>query len=117
MATNTFKSNVAANIVTSGNTVYTVPAATQTTLIGLTLCNKSTSTVTATVSLTRSAVNAKPSGASGDTQLNMASANKPVKEEEEVDEDVQTIDEDISNIFSGEENLSEEFKQRVATIF
>ena len=59
----------------------------------------------------------KPSGASGDTQLNMASANKPVKEEEEVDEDVQTIDEDISNIFSGEENLSEEFKQRVATIF
>ena len=57
MATNTFKSNVATNIVTSGNTVYTVPAATQTTLIGLTLCNKSTSAVTATVSLTRSAVN------------------------------------------------------------
>jgi hypothetical protein len=57
MATNTFKSNVAANIVTTGNTVYTTPAATQTTLIGLTLCNKSTSAVTATVSLTRSAVN------------------------------------------------------------
>jgi len=51
---NTFKSNVAANIVTSGNTVYTCPAATQTTLIGLTLSNKSAGTLTANVFLTRS---------------------------------------------------------------
>jgi hypothetical protein len=53
---NSFRSNVAANIVTSGNTVYTCPSATQTTLIGLTLSNKSAGTVTANVFLRRSAV-------------------------------------------------------------
>ena len=54
---NTFKSNVAVNILTSGNTVYTCPSATQTTLIGMTLANKSNTTViTANVFLTRSAV-------------------------------------------------------------
>lgn len=53
---NTFKSNLALNIVTTGNTVYTCPTATQTTLIGLTLSNKSSGTVTANVFLTRSAV-------------------------------------------------------------
>ena len=53
---NTFKSNVAANIVTSGNTIYTCPSATQTTLIGMTISNKSAGTVTANVFLTRSAV-------------------------------------------------------------
>lgn len=52
----TFKSNVAANIVTSGNTVYTCPSATQTTLIGLSLSNKSAGAITANVFLTRSAV-------------------------------------------------------------
>jgi len=51
---NTFKSNVAANIVTSGNTVYTCPSATQTTLIGMTLSNKSAGTVIANVYITRS---------------------------------------------------------------
>ena len=53
---NAFKSNVAANITTTGNTVYTCPSATQTTLIGLTLANKSAGTLTANVYLTRSAV-------------------------------------------------------------
>ena len=53
---NTFKSNCSANIITSGNTIYTCPSATQTTLIGMTLSNKSTGTVTANVFLTRSAV-------------------------------------------------------------
>lgn len=54
---NTFRSNVALNIVVAGNTVYTCPAATQTTLIGMTLANKSnTTTVSANVFLTRSAV-------------------------------------------------------------
>ena len=53
---NTFKSNCSANIVTSGNNIYTCPSATQTTLIGMTLANKSGSTVTANVFLTRSAV-------------------------------------------------------------
>ena len=53
---NTFKSNVSANIVTSGNTIYTCPASTQTTLIGMTLSNKSDGTVTANVYLRRSAV-------------------------------------------------------------
>lgn len=52
---NAFKSNVAADIVTSGNTVYTCPSATQTTLIGLTLSNKSAGTVSANVFLRRSA--------------------------------------------------------------
>jgi len=51
---NTFKSNVAADIVTSGTTVYTCPSATQTTLIGLTISNKATGTVTANVFLRRS---------------------------------------------------------------
>jgi hypothetical protein len=54
---NAFRSNVAANIVTSGNTVYICPSSTQTTLIGLTLSNKSDGTVTANVALRRSAVN------------------------------------------------------------
>jgi hypothetical protein len=53
---NAFKSNVAANIVTTGNTVYTCPDATQTTLIGLTLSNKSAGTVSANVSLFRGGV-------------------------------------------------------------
>lgn len=53
---NTFKSNVAANIVTSGNTVYTCPSSTSATVIGLSLSNKSTTTVTANVFLTRSSV-------------------------------------------------------------
>ena len=53
---NTFRSNVSANIITSGNTIYTCPSATQTTLIGMTLSNKSSGTVTANVFLTRSAV-------------------------------------------------------------
>jgi len=54
---NTFRSNVAVNILVAGNTVYTCPAATQTTLIGMTLANKSnTTTVTANVFLTRSNV-------------------------------------------------------------
>jgi hypothetical protein len=53
---NTFKSNLAANIVTTGNSVYTCPSATQTTIIGVTLSNKSSGTVTANVFLTRSAV-------------------------------------------------------------
>ena len=53
---NTFKSNLAANIVTTGNSVYTCPSATQTTLIGMTLANKSAGTVTANVFITRSAV-------------------------------------------------------------
>lgn len=51
---NTFKSNVAADIVTSGTTVYTCPSATQTTLIGLTISNKAAGTVTANVFLRRS---------------------------------------------------------------
>lgn len=54
---NAFKSNVAANITTTGNVVYTCPSATQTTLIGLTLSNKSLGTVSANVYLRRSSVN------------------------------------------------------------
>jgi hypothetical protein len=53
---NSFRSNVAANIVTTGNTVYTCPAGTQTTLIGLTISNKSNGTITANAFVRRSAV-------------------------------------------------------------
>ena len=53
---NTFKSNVAADIVTSGTTVYTCPSATQTTLIGLTISNKSNGSITANAYLRRSSV-------------------------------------------------------------
>lgn len=53
---NTFKSTANVNIETTGNTIYTCPAATQTTLIGLTLSNKSTSTITANVYLRRSSI-------------------------------------------------------------
>jgi len=52
---NTFKSNLSADIPISGTNVYTCPSATQTTLIGLTLSNKTAGTVTASVFLTRSA--------------------------------------------------------------
>jgi hypothetical protein len=53
---NTFRSNVAINIETTGNTIYTCPAATQTTLIGLTIANKTNGTVTANAFLRRSSV-------------------------------------------------------------
>jgi len=53
---NTFRSNVALNIETTANTVYTCPAATQTTLIGLTISNKSNGSVTANAFLRRSSV-------------------------------------------------------------
>ena len=51
---NTFRSNVAINVETTGNTIYTCPGATQTTLIGLTIANKSNGTVTANAFLRRS---------------------------------------------------------------
>lgn len=41
---NTFKSNVAANIITAGNTVYTCPASTQAIVIGCSVANKSAAT-------------------------------------------------------------------------
>jgi len=53
---NTFKSNLRANLVTSGNTVYTCPSATQCTLIGLSVANKSSGTITANAYITRSSV-------------------------------------------------------------
>ena len=53
---NTFKSNVRVNIETTGNTIYTCPSATQTTLIGLTIANKSNGTITANAYVRRSSV-------------------------------------------------------------
>jgi len=53
---NSFKSSANANIVTSGNTVYTCPSATQTTIIGLSIANKSQGTITANAYLRRSSV-------------------------------------------------------------
>jgi hypothetical protein len=53
---NTFKSYVAANVLTGGTVIYTVPSSTTGTVIGLSLSNKGTATVTANVFLTRSSV-------------------------------------------------------------
>ena len=57
MATNTFKSYASKNVGTSAATVYTCPSATQTTLIGLSMANTSTSPITTDAYITRSAVN------------------------------------------------------------
>jgi hypothetical protein len=54
---NTFKSNLNKNVGTSPATIYTCPASTQTTLIGLSVANITTSPITADVYITRSAVN------------------------------------------------------------
>ena len=53
---NTFKNSFVKNVGTSASTVYTCPAATQTTLIGMTIANKSTGTVTANIHLRLSGV-------------------------------------------------------------
>jgi hypothetical protein len=57
MATNTFKSYASKNVGTSAATIYTCPASTQTTLIGLSMANTSTSPITTDAYVTRSAVN------------------------------------------------------------
>ena len=57
MATNTFKSYASKNVGTSAATVYTCPSSTQTTLIGLSMANTSTSPITTDAYVTRSAVN------------------------------------------------------------
>src|SRR5512137_1330576 len=54
---NTFKSYANKNVGTSAATVYTCPSATQTTLIGLSMANTSTSPITTDAYVTRSAVN------------------------------------------------------------
>jgi len=54
---NTFKSYASKNVGTSAATVYTCPASTQTTLIGLSMANTSTSPITTDAYITRSAVN------------------------------------------------------------
>ena len=53
---NLFKSYPVKDVGTSPSTVYTCPAATQTTLIGLSLANTSASPITADAYVTRSAV-------------------------------------------------------------
>lgn len=57
MATNTFKSYPSKNVGTSAAAVYTCPSATQTTLIGLSMANTSSSPITTDAYVTRSAVN------------------------------------------------------------
>jgi hypothetical protein len=53
---NNFKSSLAKDVGTSASTVYTCPSATQTTLIGLCIGNTTTSPITASAYITRSAV-------------------------------------------------------------
>lgn len=52
-----FTSNVNANIVTQGNTIYTVPAATTTMVLSLTVANKTANPAKANVYFTRSGNN------------------------------------------------------------
>lgn len=54
---NNFKSYPSKNVGTSAATVYTCPSATQTTLIGLSMANTSSSPITTDAYVTRSAVN------------------------------------------------------------
>jgi hypothetical protein len=54
---NTFTSYAAKNVGTSPVTLVTVAAATQTTVIGLTVANTTTGAITADIYFTRSAVN------------------------------------------------------------
>jgi len=52
---NTFKNSFSKNVGTSAVTVYTCPSATQTTLIGLSVANTSTSPITCDAFITSSA--------------------------------------------------------------
>lgn len=54
---NTFKSYPVKDVGTSASTVYTCPSATQTTVIGLSVANTTTSPITSDAYITRSAVN------------------------------------------------------------
>ena len=54
---NLFKSFPAKNVGTSAATVYTCPSATQTTIIGLSMANTTSSPITTDAYITRSAVN------------------------------------------------------------
>lgn len=53
---NTFKNSVAKSVGTTPVTVYTCPAATQTTMIGISVANTSASPITTDVYITSSAV-------------------------------------------------------------
>lgn len=53
---NTFKSFLNKNVGTSAATVYTCPSATQTTIIGLSVANTTTSPITCDAYITRSSV-------------------------------------------------------------
>ena len=52
---NTFKNSVVKNVGTSASTVYTCPAATQTTMIGISIANTSASPITTDVYVTSGA--------------------------------------------------------------
>jgi hypothetical protein len=54
---NLFKSYPSKNVGTSAASVYTCPAATQTTIIGLSMANTTSSPITTDAYITRSAVN------------------------------------------------------------
>jgi hypothetical protein len=54
---NTFKNSFSKDVGTSAATVYTCPSATQTTLIGLSVANTTTSPITCDAYITSSAVN------------------------------------------------------------
>jgi len=49
---NSFKNSVSASVGTGQTSVYTVPSATTTTVIGLTISNRSTSAITVSVEIT-----------------------------------------------------------------
>jgi hypothetical protein len=66
---NTFKNYASGNTGTSAITVYTCPGATQTTVIGMSLCNLTPNPISANVALTTSG---------GTTFFMLKSANIPV---------------------------------------
>jgi hypothetical protein len=53
---NTFKNALVNNVGTTGNTIYTCPSATQTTVIGLSVANKSDNSITCNAFITSSSV-------------------------------------------------------------
>ena len=71
----------------------------------------------------RSTIKAKPSAASGDTQLKLGGGKREMQEGEEVDgevvaeEDQVSFEEDINALFADDSTISEEFRSKATTIF
>jgi hypothetical protein len=70
----------------------------------------------------KASIAAKPSAASGDTQLKLGGGKKEMHEEEQVEDEViaeeeVSFKEDIDALFADDNTISEEFKSKAATVF